>query len=39
MINSDHKNLINFLTVSKSSQIQKWQWTVEEFGLDLEYIN
>jgi hypothetical protein len=35
----DHKNLINLTTVSKSPQIQRWQWTIEEFVPDLEYIN
>jgi hypothetical protein len=38
-IQADHKNRINLTTVSKSSQIQRWQWTIEEFGPDLEYIN
>jgi hypothetical protein len=38
-IYSDHTNLINLTTVIKSSQIQRWQWTIEEFGPDLEYIN
>jgi hypothetical protein len=33
------RNLINLTTVSKSPQIQRWQWTIEEFGPDLEYIN
>jgi hypothetical protein len=35
----DHKNLINLTTVPKSPQIQRWQWTIEEFSPDLEYIN
>ena len=26
-------------TVSKSPRIQRWRWTVKEFGPDLEYIN
>jgi hypothetical protein len=38
-IYTEHKNLINFTTVSKSPQIQRWQWTIEEFSPDLEYIN
>jgi hypothetical protein len=38
-IHTDHKNLINLMMVSKSPQIQRWQWTIEEFGPDLEYIN
>jgi hypothetical protein len=25
--------------VYKSPHIQRWQWTIGEFGLDLEYIN
>jgi putative transposase len=36
---TDHKNLINLTTVSKSPRIQRWQWTIERFGPDLEYIN
>jgi hypothetical protein len=36
---NDHKNPINLTTVSKSPQIQRWQWTIEEFSPDLEYIN
>jgi hypothetical protein len=35
-IYTDHKILINLTTISKSPQIQRWQWTVEEFGPDLE---
>jgi len=38
-IYTDHKNLFNLTTVSKSPRIQRWQWTIEEFGPDLEYIN
>jgi hypothetical protein len=38
-IYTDHKNLIDLTTVSNYPQIQRWQWTIEEFGLDLEYIN
>ena len=38
-IYTDHKNLINRSTVSKSPRIQRWRWTIEEFGPDLEYIN
>ena len=38
-IYTDHKNLINLTMVSKSPQIQRWQWTIELFGPDLEYIN
>jgi hypothetical protein len=34
-----HKNLINLTIVSKSPQIQRWQWIIEQFGSDLEYIN
>jgi Integrase zinc binding domain len=38
-IYTDHKKLINLITVSKSPQIQRWWWTIEEFVLDLKYIN
>jgi hypothetical protein len=38
-IYADHKNPINLKTVSKSPQIQRWQWTIEEFDPGLEYIN
>jgi hypothetical protein len=38
-IYTNHKNQINSMTVSKSPQIQRWQWTIEEFGPDFEYIN
>jgi hypothetical protein len=38
-IYTDHKSLINLKTVSKSPQIKRWQWTIEEFAPDLEYIN
>jgi hypothetical protein len=27
------------MTVSKSPQIQRWRWTIEGLGPDLEYIN
>jgi hypothetical protein len=35
----DYKNLINIMTVSKSPGIQRSQWSIQEFGLDLEFIN
>jgi hypothetical protein len=38
-IYTDLKNIINLTTVSKSPRIQRWKWTIEEFGPDLEYIN
>ena len=38
-IYTDHKNLTKLTTVSKSPRIQRWQWTIEEFGPDLAYIN
>ena len=38
-IYTNNRNLINLTTVSKSPQIQRWRWTIEEFGPDVAYIN
>jgi RNase H-like domain found in reverse transcriptase/Integrase zinc binding domain len=35
----DHANLTRLTTVSKSPRIQRWRWTIEEFGPTIEYIN
>jgi hypothetical protein len=35
---SDHENLTRLTTVSKSPRIQRWPWTIEEFGPTIEYI-
>jgi RNase H-like domain found in reverse transcriptase len=34
----DHENLTRLTTVSKSQCIQRWRWTIEEFGQTIEYI-
>jgi Integrase zinc binding domain/RNase H-like domain found in reverse transcriptase len=35
---TDHENLTRLTTVSKSPRIQRWRWTIEEFGPTIEYI-
>jgi hypothetical protein len=37
-IYTDHENLTRLTTVSKSPRIQRWRWTIEEFGPTIEYI-
>jgi hypothetical protein len=36
-IYTDHENLTRLTTVSKSLRIQRWRWTIEEFGPTIEY--
>ena len=38
-IYNDHKHLTNLIEVSESSQMQRLQLTIVEFGPDLGYIN
>jgi RNase H-like domain found in reverse transcriptase len=36
-IYTDHENLTRLTTVYKSLRIQRWRWTIEEFGPTIEY--